>query len=259
MIQVLKRSLSVLEYLARQRDRLSAPSDIARATGLHAATCGRILGTLMSEGYVEQEGCRKGYRLGPTAYMLSAHCPYRKDLVSCAEPLVQQLSKTTRESVIVAVIQHHARYTLCRAEGSHKVQVRIAFVLRDDPAPYATGRLLLAYLPPAELDAYIAHVGLPDKDVWPAACTRQGLLAELASLKSKSDVISVVDGEIMGLALPIWNANHVAAALGIYLPTSRYSGEHKELIHKEMKATASAISMRLTDMHTPPGHGGKRE
>lgn len=259
MIQVIKRALNILDYLARQGDRLSAPSDIARATGLHAATCGRILGTLMSEGYVEQEGCRKGYRLGPTAYMLSICCPYRQDLVSCAEPLVQELSKTTRETVLVAVLQNFTRYTICRAEGSHKVQVTVVVVLRDDPSHFATGRLLLAHLPPAELEAYIAHNGLPDKNGWPAACTRQGLLAELASLKSKSDVLSIIDGEIVGLALPIWNGDSVSAALGVYLPISRYSGAHKKMIHKEMKATADAISKRLTDMHSPREHKGSRE
>lgn len=252
MIQVLQRALNVLEFLAREGDKPSILGDIARATRLNPATCARILSTLMSEGYVEQEGRRKGYRLGPMAYALTARGPYRKDLVACAEPLVGDLARITGETAIVAILHQNTRYTICRAEGGQDVQVRTDSVLRDDVYPYATGRLLLAHLPPADQDAFIAHSGLPAAAVWPEARTQQGLLAELARLKALATVITTNNGQVVGLAQPIRNAGQVVAALGLHLPASRFSGAHKTTLVQTMTAASAAISERLTNMHAPP-------
>jgi len=123
MIQVIQRALAVLEHLAWHGENPVALGDIARATGLNSATCARILGTLMLEGYVEQEGRRQGYRLGPMAYTLTCRGPYRKDLVACAEPHVRDLARITGETAIVTILHQNTRYIICRAEGGQDVQV----------------------------------------------------------------------------------------------------------------------------------------
>jgi IclR family KDG regulon transcriptional repressor len=249
MIQVIHRALNVLEHLSRAGEHPSVLSDIARATGLNAATCARILSTLMGEGYVEQEGRRKGYRLGPMAYTLTARGPYRKDLVACAEPLVRELAEATGETVIVAILQQNTRYTICRTEGNHDVQVRTDAVLRDDVYPYATGRVLLAHMKPAEVDAFVVRSGLPEPTVWPEARTKAGLLAELAKVRAMSTVVTTTKNQIAGLALPIRNDDRVVAALGLYLPASRFVGAHRESLLHSMEVTAHAISARLTEMY----------
>ena len=254
MIQVIQRALAVLEHLAWHGENPVALGDIARATGLNSATCARILGTLMLEGYVEQEGRRQGYRLGPMAYTLTCRGPYRKDLVACAEPHVRDLARITGETAIVTILHQNTRYIICRAEGGQDVQVRADAVLRDDVYPYATGRLLVAHLPPAERDAFIAHSGLPAKAVWPDAHTKPGLLAELAALKSMSTAVTTKNGQIVGLARPIRHADRVVAALGLYLPASRFSGAHRDALLKALDSAADAISAFLTAMHTPAAH-----
>ena len=252
MIQVIHRALNVLEHLSRVGEHLPVLGDIARATQLNSATCARILSTLMSEGYVEQEGRRKGYRLGPMAYTLTARGPYRKDLVACAEPLVRDLARITRETVSVVILHQHTRYTICQTEGSHDVQVRADAVLRDDVYPYATGRLLLSHLSPEDREEFIAQSGLPKASVWPEARTRKGLLAELDALKAMPEVITTYGNQITGVARPIRNGDRIVAALGLYLPVTRFVGAHKDTILKAMKTTADAISERLTGMYNPP-------
>ena len=200
---------------------------------------------------MEQEGRRKGYCMGPMAYTLTAHGPYRKDLVSCAEPFVRDLARTTGESTLVAIVHQYARYTICSAEGGQQVQVRAEGVLRGKVYPFITGRLLLAHMPSMDLDKFVEHVGLPDSEEWPEALTRQNLLAELASLKSVSTAVAINSGEVAGLAHPITGAGGVVAALGIYLPVSRFNGAHKKALPKAMKIAADAISERLKEMHAP--------
>lgn len=252
MIQVLKRAMNVLEHLARAGRAPCVLGDIARAAGLNPATCSRILSTLARQGYVEQEGRRQGYRLGPKAFALAAHGPYGGDLIACAEPLVRELAGRSGETVIVAVLRQNCRYTLCRTEGTQDIQVRADAVLGDALYPFATGRLLLAHASPAEQDAVVAHDGLPTADVWPEARTRRDLARELERLRGAATALVTRNGQIVGLACPIRNADRVVAALGLYLPASRFAGAHRNTILKELKGTAAAISARLTAAQEPP-------
>ncbi len=251
MIQVIQRALNVMSHLARTPDESVALGDIAQATRLNAATCARILQTLVHEGYVDQEGRRKGYRLGPMAYALTSRGPYRKDLVTCAEPVVRHLAKATGETALVAILHRHKRFTLCRVEGGQDVQVRSDAVLCEAIYPTPTGRLLLAHMSADEVADFVAACGLPDAAVWPEAQTRQGLLAELAALRTKDTVTLATRSQLAGVACPIRNADRVTAALGLYLPASRFTGAHKNMILKEMKTAAEQISLRLTEMHNP--------
>ncbi len=252
MIQVIQRALNVLSHLSKAGDQPCILGDIARAAGLNPATCSRILGTLMSEGYVEQDGPRKGYRLGPMAYVLTARGPYRKDLVTCAEPVVRHLAETTGETSLVAVLNHNARYTICQVDGSQDVQVRSDAVLRGDVYTTATGRLLLAHLADNALDAFLDATGLPNCQAWPEATTRKSLEKELASIRDEAVLIQHADMQIAGLSCAIRSSGSVVAALGLYLPDSRFTGTHKTTILKEMKAAAAEIGRRMSQMHERP-------
>lgn len=245
MIQVVQRTLNVLECLARGGEKPAALGEIAQATGLNPATCSRILKTLVSRDYAEQGGRRQGYQLGPMSYALAARGAYRKDLVASAEPFVRRLAHTTGETAIVAIVHQNTRYTICQAEGGQDVQVRDGAVLCDEVYPYATGRLLLAHMPAADLDAFVAHSGLPDAEIWPRAHTRHGLLTELASLRTSATVVTT-KGQIVGLARPVSRAGRVVAALGLYLPASRFTGARREEIIQALAAAADAITASLT-------------
>jgi DNA-binding IclR family transcriptional regulator len=251
MIQVIQRAFDVLEHLARSDGRTCRLGDIARAAELNPATCARILGTLLTEGYVEQEGRRQGYRLGPMAYVLAGHAPYRRDLVAAAEPAVRRLADATGETALVAVLQNNTRYTICRVDGRHDIQVSSAVVLREEVYPTATGRLLLAHLPEDRRDDFIARAGLPSADAWPGAHTRSRLLAALQQLRSESTVIVTTPTRIVGIARPIREADRVIAALGLYLPADRFKGAHRQSILKAMETVAENITERISNPREP--------
>ena len=63
--------------------------------------------------------------------------------------------------------------------------------------------------------------------------------------------LDVEKGQIVGLGRPIRSAGRVVAALGLYLPASRFTGAHKAAILKAMATAAAAIGERLTAMHGP--------
>ncbi len=247
MIQSIRRAFDVLSHVGRAGGKPCVLGDIARAAGLNPATCSRILTTLVAAGYVEQEGARKGYRLGPMAYALTAGAPYRSELVACAELVVAALGRALRETAQVAVLQNNARFIVCQTEGDQALQVRSENLQRGEVYPTATGRLLLAHLPAAARDAFLAAVGLPDARVWPEAATRAGLLRELDALRNQKTVVTQNREQIVGVAAPIRSpSGSVTAALGVYLPASRFCASHKTEILKQIQSAASEITDRLS-------------
>ncbi len=247
MIRVLVKAMGVLDYLGKQAENAAVLGDIAAATRLNAATCSRILTTLMETGYVEQEGRRKGYRLGPMAYVLTSKGPYRCGLVTLVEPIVHELSQATGETALVSVLRQNTRYTICKVDGQHEVQVRTDAVIREDLYPTATGRLLLAHMDDEALDACIRERGLPSRDDWPGITSRAALHAACADLRQQPLIEVIRTGRLAALATPLLERGRVTAALGLYLPESRYAGKHKQLVLSEIKKATTLINEKLNE------------
>ena len=56
MIQVINRALNILELVSKERDREFSLSEIANSLNLNASTCANIIKTLVTRGYLEQQG-----------------------------------------------------------------------------------------------------------------------------------------------------------------------------------------------------------
>ncbi len=245
MVQVIERALEILEYIAREPETPRGLGEIAGQVELNAATCARILQTLVARGYVDQIAPKKGYRLGPMAYLLGARGPFRKDLVMLAEPLMLELARATRETVLLAALHQGRRILLAEVAGDQVVQIRGDQVQVFDPYRTATGRLLLAYLPAEARNAFVAANGLPEMR-WPEAASPAGLEREMDTIRREGRVVRS-DGHVAGVALPLREGDTVPAALGMYLPAHRFEGEHRERILAGMAATAAAITRRVAE------------
>ena len=108
----------------------------------------------------------------------------------------------------------------------------------------ATGRLLLAYLPEAELERFISTCGLPGP-VWPNADSKEKLLRELQSIcKREMAMLFTVSGLVF-IAVPVKNGETSIVALGVSMAKSDFTEDKKKLIPAEMKKAAEEISVNL--------------
>jgi DNA-binding IclR family transcriptional regulator len=242
MIQALVKALRVLEVVAEEPETARPLGLIAARCQLNSATCAHILRTLVETGYVEQAGRKLGYTLGPAAHRLAARGPYRKDLVSQAGAVMEQLAARLGETIILAVLRGGRRLTLHEIGGGGALQVRSDVVRADDPYVTATGRLLLAGLPKDELADFIRGAGLPGQR-WPEAAGRAGLDGELARIRGEG--LAIADrGEVIGVAFPIFKGERMAAALGLFLPAFRFAGTHREEVLSAMREAAEGLSRK---------------
>ena len=244
MIQVLHRALNILEFIAQHPNREYSLTEIADQQQLNHGTCANILKTLVTRGYIEQVGHKKGYRLGAMSYHLTRNKAYRRDLILAAEAPMQQLTQAVNETSLLAIVVNDRRITLHTAECDRDIQARgnVDRTVYDS----ATGRLLLAHQAEAEQVRFARTYGLPTEEVWPGITTEPQLLNALAQLRETGLSIDHTNRQIVGLAVPLYQQGQVKAALGVFLPEIRYTDAHRDEIIHALRQTASRINQNLS-------------
>jgi IclR family transcriptional regulator, KDG regulon repressor len=245
MVQVILKSFDIIELVAQRNGQAISLTEISEELDINQATAANIINTIVSRGYMEHIGKKKGYRLGPAAYRITNEIPYEKDLVNVAREVMEELTKNINESSILGVLRNNKRYILHAVNAMQEIQVQ----LRSERNTYdtATGRLLLAYLTEKELERYIQYNGLPDAETWEEAQTMDNLITELAQIK-KAGIVHThkQNRHVKGFAVPIFVNEQVVASLSVFLPEYRCSDERKKEIIERLKESADVISQKLS-------------
>src|ERR1700726_1405991 len=159
-IQALDRAFLILDIIADAggEARLTEISSIA---GLNGSTCHHLISTLYNWGYVARGAGSKTYVLGSRILHLSAACLRQVDLPRRAQNYVDRLNEQTREAVQLAIMQDTSLVNLLRRDARHAVRVDAGLGGKSNAAhATATGKAILAWLPPNELDRIVADKGL---------------------------------------------------------------------------------------------------
>ena len=233
------KGLRIIEAFDTDHPRLTI-ADVARATDMDRATCRRLLLTLISLGYAELEGAH--FRLSPRILRLGHAYLHSASLPNVAQPLLDQLSRDTGESCSVSVLDGPSIVYVARASRQRVMSVNLNVGSRLPAYCSSMGRVLLAFLPPAE-----ARLLLEASDLRPLTSktivSLDQLMEELASVRIQK--FAIVDEELeLGLrsiAVPIWNSKgKVVAALNIGAQAARVSVE-------EMRETLLPRLFRVQD------------
>ncbi len=165
-----------------------------------------------------------------------------------AHPYLQELRRETNYTTILAVLDGAEAVCIERLPALHRERPA-----EPDPGPRAplyctaTGKVLLASLPPDEQNALIAELAL--KRHTPNTITsKTELRAELNAMTEQG--IAIEDQEhtpgLNAIAAPIRDDSGIAAAIGLTAPTSRIALEAMvDHLTPHLLATADRISARL--------------
>ncbi|HEX7366805.1 MAG TPA: hypothetical protein VF273_06905, partial [Pelobium sp.] len=91
MIQVIHRSVDILEYVADDANKPKLMGNIARDLKLNTATCANIVKTLVSRGLLQKAENEKGYLIVNRLIEISQGTLVFKDLIKKAEPIANSL------------------------------------------------------------------------------------------------------------------------------------------------------------------------
>jgi DNA-binding IclR family transcriptional regulator len=191
-----------------------------------------LLNTLVESGFVDQESARKGYALGPMIHYLAAQGPYRQDLVSAAEPVMETLAGQLQQTLVLAKLHHGSRIILTVVDGNREIRIRRESLFRDTVLDTATGQLLVAHLPASEQAAYRSG-STPFSDSRMAAILKQG-----------GATYEPPGSMFVQVAVPVYRGAAVTAALGVSMPKVGFTGKQQRLLIAQLRAAAGEIEER---------------
>jgi len=102
VIQSVAHSLDVLEQFNGNVDEIGV-TELSKRLKLHKNNVFRLLATLEARGYIEQNKLTENYRLGLRCLQLGQTFIQQMGLLAQSKGVLKHLSKTTRESVFVAI------------------------------------------------------------------------------------------------------------------------------------------------------------
>jgi len=129
---------------------------VREAAGLQPATAHRLLADLVDQGWLTQRGNRREYSLGPLLVSLGLLATDGLTHRTIAEPHLNRLRDDCGETVIVAELHGGQVVPVVRADGLFEMRMNQQLGVMYPAYAGATGKLLLAYLEPDELERYLA-------------------------------------------------------------------------------------------------------
>lgn len=151
----LERSLAILHVLAEAEAESVATADLVAQQGVHRTTIVRLLRTLEAAGFVARAGSGR-WALGPSLIALGARALGKFSLRDRAKAVMQRLAEATNESVQLCIRSGDEMFVVDVVESSHAVRVGLPLGHRAPLYCTATGKAILAFVPAAEVDAYLA-------------------------------------------------------------------------------------------------------
>jgi len=246
VIQSVSHALDVLEQFCSDADELGV-TELSKRLKLHKNNVFRLLATLESRGYIEQNRATENYRLGVQCLHIGRSYAQHMGLLRQARSIMEQLVKQCHESALVAVLRRGGVVPVDTVEANQPV--RLASLLGESLPLHCTavGKAHLAFESEDDLKN-----SLPEalERYTPTTITdRQALAEQLKAIAAAG--YAVDNGEFIAdlrsVAAPIRDyTRQLVGSLAISGPAYRISPERieKEVVPLVVKA-GKELSSRL--------------
>jgi DNA-binding IclR family transcriptional regulator len=206
-VQSVQRAAALLEAIADSAEPRTAP-ELAELCGLNRSTAWRILATLEDEGLVDRAAGR--YTIGHLVARLAAAAS--DALPRLTRPHLEELARSTGETVSLALPRRMQLVYVDQVQAPHVMAAD--WLGRAVPLhATSTGKALLAFLPPEELDAALTQslAQFTDATITDPAQLR----AELDRTKRRGYALSrgELEAALWGASAPIKDGNDRAVAV----------------------------------------------
>jgi IclR family KDG regulon transcriptional repressor len=246
IIQSVSHSLDVLEQFCGDADELGV-TELSKRLKLHKNNVFRLLATLESRGYIEQNRATENYRLGIRCLQLGQSYVQHMGLLRQARVIMADLVRQVRETAYVAVLRRGAVVPVEMVEADRPV--RIVSQLGEALPLHCTaaGKAYLAFEAEDDLRTL-----LPDglqRYTERTVTERPALLQQLRGIAQSGYAVDMGEHleDIRAVAAPIRDyTGSVVGTLAVAAPASRLTAERieKEVAPLVLKA-GRELSSRL--------------
>lgn len=243
-IAVLARAFDLLDALAGAGEPLGA-TELAREIGSTKSATFRILVNLERRGYVRKDPVSARYRLGPALVSLGYQASNGIDLLSLAHPHLEQLSVRIQETANLGAIRDGEIVYLDIVESPRSLRMAARIGARDLIHSTALGKAILAFLPPEDLNRYLAAP--LTRRTGQTITDDERLRAELADIRrtgvARESGENEPDARCIGA--PVFDRHGVCAALSISGPASRMSDASLDHASRVILTEAALLTTEL--------------
>lgn len=247
LIQSVSRALDILEAFTVSEEELGV-TELSRKLKLHKNNVFRLLATLETRGYVEQDKETGNYRLGIKTFEIGSVFVHHLGLRKQARPSLEELVKHCNEAAYLGVLEERWVVYLDAVETTHPVRVVSRLGARLPSHATALGKVQLAYKAQEEIQELLGRGDLAAPT--PRTLTDPARLADqLAQVAAQEYAMEDEEYEVgvRGVAVPVRDyTKRVVGAIGLVGPAARLGIERLEgELLPLVKTAAQQVSARL--------------
>lgn len=247
IIQAVSHALDLLEQFHDDVDELGV-TELSKRLKLHKNNVFRLLATLESRGYIEQNKATENYRLGLKALELGQTFIKQMGLLRQAKPILEEMVTESNETSYVAIYKDKHIVYLDVVETNLTVRVVSRVGSRLPAYCTASGKVHMAYMTDEELDdllsgiEFVQHTSTTITDP-------EKMRAELEKIREQGYAFDdeELDLGVRCIAAPIRDyTRRIVGAISVSGPTMRVSNARaeSELVPMVLKASEE-LSTRL--------------
>ena len=237
------KAFSLLEVLAESEEPLGV-TELADRLSFGKSNVHRLLQTLIALNYVRKtDGA--GYMATLRMWEFGSRIVSRVVLRDIARPTMRHLSSLTKEAVHLSQYDAGEVIYLDKIESKEPVRAYTQLGGRAPAYCTATGKILMAYIPEAEVRQVYEGVQASTRNT---VTDVEVFLQQCATARDRRYALNTGEWreDVIGLAAPIADASGaVVSAIGISAPASRLGPDAIERFAPELVEAGREVSRRL--------------
>lgn len=240
-MQSVERAFELLDIMAASGGSIGI-SELAEAADLPMPTVHRLVGTLVTLGYVRRLATRR-YALGTKLIGLGESAT--KLIGGWAKPYLSELVRQTHETSNMAFLEDDMAVYVAQVPSEHAMRMFNEVGQRVLPHSTGVGKALLSQLDDESVRALVGRTGLAPRTI-NTLTTLDTLLADLEVIRTRGYAID--DGEqevgVRCFAVPVIGAPTLTA-MSIAGPTARVTLESAEQFVPLLRSAAERLAKDL--------------
>lgn len=246
-VQVLSRAAALLRVVSSAMPEGLTTSDAARTTGIARPTAHRILDSLATEGFCDQDVKTGRWLLGPELFLMGNIAGARYDVTELAQKHVHALAQQTEESAFFSTLRGNEAVCLVREDGAFPIRSFVLYEGRRFPLGVASaGLAMLAFMPQYQVEEYLTDQNLAaEYSKTHAADAIRERIAEGRQHGYVTNPGLIVEGS-WGMAAPVFDTNgYPAGALSLTGIEQRFQEPRRTELGKSLMHHAHELSQKL--------------
>ncbi len=244
--RVLAHIISILDCFTSEQPELGV-RQVARMVKISPSAAGRLMGEMREAGLLKQNPFSRAYSPGSKLLAWSNVYLSLLNIRSAALPFMEELRRTTGETVTLYILEGNERLCVERMESQHNIRMVTRVGLKLPLYAGSAGKAILAFMPLAWREDYLGRVPLSPLTSQTFS-DPQALRRELDKIRLDGYAASFGEWilEASGVAAPVFGPGGVVlGAVSVSGPGYRFTLNSTAAYAAEVLRTTRAISQSM--------------